>query len=248
MPRNLSEYYKSDEYISHNEEGGLLSFVYKTVQGITLSGKRRLVSSYAKGKRLADYGAGKGDFLSHMKHNGYETSGFEPDADARALAKQKHGIDLHTDNKSLPEELDAITMWHVLEHVPNPAEVIADIKSKLSKDGVLFVAVPNFESYDASYYKQYWAAYDVPRHLLHFSTSSMKHLIENEGFEIIDIKPMWFDSTYVSILSEKYKSNDTGQSSVLNIPRAVFIGLLGNIATLFNKKRCSSLIYVIKPQ
>ncbi len=134
---------------------------------------------------------------------------------------------------------DAITMWHVLEHVHELQAYVAQLKKMIRTKGKIFIAVPNYTSYDAKYYKEHWAAYDVPRHLYHFSPKSMATLLAAHGLKIDSIKPMWYDSFYVSMLSEKYK-NGKG-----NIIKAFVIGLLSNLNAFFNKEKCSSLIYII---
>jgi hypothetical protein len=110
----------------------------------------------------------------------------------------------------------------------------------LTEKGKIFIAVPNYTSYDAQHYGQFWAAYDVPRHLYHFSPASMKNLVEQHGLIIKKIKPMWFDSFYVSMLSEKYQH---GKGNLLS---AFLIGLVSNFRTMFNSKKCSSIIYILK--
>ncbi len=131
-------------------------------------------------------------------------------------------------------------MWHVLEHVHQLHEYVEQLKNLLAENGRLLVAVPNFTAYDASHYREHWAAYDTPRHLYHFSPASMKQLMQQHGLEVMQTKPMWFDSFYVSMLSEQYK-NGKG-----NIIKAFLIGLVSNVKALFDKEKCSSVIYVIK--
>ena len=141
--------------------------------------------------------------------------------------------------KLTPATYDAITMWHVLEHVHQLHEYIEQLKGLLKPDGRLFIAVPNYTSGDAQVYKENWAAYDVPRHLYHFSPQSMKILMKMHGLQVYKMQPMWFDSFYVSMLSEQYK-NGKG-----NLISACWNGLLSNIKTLFNTEKCSSVIYII---
>ncbi|GGG20813.1 methyltransferase [Dokdonia pacifica] len=239
---SLPSYYASEDYISHTDgKRSLFEKMYQVVKGITLSRKQKLLHSYLPQKgSLLDIGAGTGDFLEYAAAKGWTASGVEPSEKARSLAKQK--------NVTLIEELpetssgyDAITMWHVLEHVYDLKTQIRWIKNNLSREGVLFVAVPNFESYDASYYKTDWAAYDVPRHLYHFSKKSIELLFEEQNMSVRAIHPMKFDAYYVSLLSEKYK---TGKMKFLN---AFWNGWRSNQKA--RKTRAySSLIYVIKHQ
>jgi 2-polyprenyl-3-methyl-5-hydroxy-6-metoxy-1,4-benzoquinol methylase len=237
---DLPSYYASEDYISHTDgKRSLFEKMYQVVKGITLSRKQKLLTSYLPTKgSLLDIGAGTGDFLEYASKKGWKTSGVEPSEKARALAKQKN---IHL-TESLPKEetrYDAITMWHVLEHVYDLKDQLIWLKKKLSREGVVFIAVPNFESHDASHYKTDWAAYDVPRHLYHFSKKSIQLLFEEQGMKVIDVHPMKFDAFYVSLLSEKYK---TGKMKFLS---AFWSGCRSNRKA---KKTgaYSSLIYVIK--
>jgi 2-polyprenyl-3-methyl-5-hydroxy-6-metoxy-1,4-benzoquinol methylase len=192
--------------------------------------------------KILDIGCGTGAFLNTMTLAGWESTGLEPDDAARKKAQELYNINPKPSHEifNLPHNTyDAITMWHVLEHVHQLHEYITQLKNMLTTNGRIFIAVPNYTSYDAQYYAAHWAAYDVPRHLYHFSLASMKNLVEQHGLTIKKIKPMWFDSFYVSMLSEQYK-NGKG-----NIVKAFFIGFVSNLKTLFNKGKCSSLIYVI---
>jgi len=240
-PELLHKYYESTSYISHTD--GRKTFIencYHLVKNYALKKKVSLITkeNVSPGK-LLDIGAGTGDFLVCSKNNGWQVTGVEPNPSARNLALSK-GVELSEKLTEITtEEFDAITLWHVLEHLPNLEQDINFICSKLKKNGVLAIAVPNYNSYDAKHYKEYWAAYDVPRHLWHFSKKSISKLFEKEGFEVKKIKPMWFDSFYVSLLSEKYKS---GKSNYLS---AFWTGCYSNLKGIFSKEY-SSHIYILK--
>jgi 2-polyprenyl-3-methyl-5-hydroxy-6-metoxy-1,4-benzoquinol methylase len=241
----IGKYYESEQYISHtNSTKGLFNKLYQLVRNYSLVSKRELVCKYSNSNSgiILDYGCGTGSFLNEMKSNGWGIKGVEPDAGAAQKATLLNGIKID-DSSSLssfiPESVDVITLWHVLEHVHDLHPTLTTLKSILKANGVMFVAVPNYQSFDAAHYKQFWAAYDVPRHLYHFSKKSMDNLMEANGLQIVKVLPMWFDSFYVSLLSEKYKKNPIGP--IL----AVIVGLLSNIIAFF-KGNSSSLIYVIK--
>ncbi|MEE3225116.1 MAG: class I SAM-dependent methyltransferase [Bacteroidota bacterium] len=241
VPDNLGKYYLSENYISHTDSNeGLFEKVYQWVKNYMLKKKVKLISSYVEKGTLLDIGAGTGDFLNQAKKSGWEVTGIEPSAAARKRAFEK-GINLFEEEAEVGErKFDVITMWHVLEHVPNVEKQIEWIKNHLSIGGVLIVAVPNFNSYDAKYYKKFWAAWDVPRHLHHFSSKSIKTLFEKNGFSLIEQKPLIFDSFYVSLLSEKYKS-----TSLIKPVSAFMIGLRSNWRAQ-QTKEYSSIIYVLK--
>jgi 2-polyprenyl-3-methyl-5-hydroxy-6-metoxy-1,4-benzoquinol methylase len=235
--RKLSQYYESDQYISHTDnKKGLIPFLYHIVKKRSLKNKLSLINSLKKNdKSILDIGAGTGDFLSFIQSEFISVKGIEPNQKARELAQEK-GISLEQDLKDVKGKLfDVITMWHVLEHVPNLEETIRDVESLLKPNGILIIAVPNFYSFDAAYYKNFWAAFDVPRHLWHFSKASMNKLFSDK-LSLLKISPMIFDSFYVSILSEKNKSGK------LNLLKAFFVGLRSNIYAL-STKEYSSLIY-----
>ncbi|WP_370323675.1 class I SAM-dependent methyltransferase [Flavobacterium sp. ASW18X] len=241
VPLNLETYYESDDYISHTDaNSSLLDIIYQTVKKINLASKLKLISSFAEeGKSLLDVGAGTGDFVFTAKQNGWNVSGIEPNPKARALAKEK-GIDLVTALDRLPQaSFDVITLWHVLEHLPELENDIDNLRKLLKPNGTLVIAVPNFKSWDAKYYKQFWAAYDVPRHLWHFSKQGIKSLFSPFQLKIEKIKPMWFDAFYVSILSEKYK---TGRKKFF---KGIWYGFRSNLSYL-STKECSSHIYILK--
>lgn len=241
----IGRYYASDVYISHTDsKKGLIEKLYQLVRKRTIAGKRKLIASFMDRKNgvILDYGCGTGAFLHEMKENGWATHGIEPDDGARAKAEQLIGtaIGVPDDlNKLTDASCDVVTMWHVLEHVHDLHGTIREIKRVLTTNGKLFVAVPNHESYDAHYYGSHWAAYDVPRHLHHFSPYAMKHLMEQHGLKIIAKKGMWFDAFYVSMLSEKYKKGK------INYFKALFVGVISNLVAFFKVEKCSSLIYVI---
>lgn len=238
---DLSRYYESEDYISHTDaKRSIFEKMYHYVKNISLKSKLRLIDNWSNSKgKLLDIGAGTGDFLSVCKQNGWQTTGFEPSNKPKSIAEGK-GITF-TENLSALESnsFDVITMWHVLEHVPNLEYQIAELKRLLKEDGTLIIAVPNYKSYDANHYGKFWAAYDVPRHLWHFSKKSIAILFQKQNMELRKVLPMKFDSFYVSLLSEKYK---TGK---MNFVKAFFIGLLSNLKA---KKsfEYSSHIYIIK--
>lgn len=242
---NIGPYYQSANYISHSDtQEGFIYRCYHFVRNYTLQVKRTLIQN-TTGKKigdLLDVGAGTGAFSKIMKNAGWNITGLEPDETARKNALDINGLQLLSpDNlyQFSPESFDAITMWHVLEHVHDLHGYLDTYHAILRKDGKLIIAVPNYTSYDATIYQQYWAAYDVPRHLYHFSPESMTVLAERKGFRIHSIRPMWFDSFYVSMLSEQYK---TGTNQYLS---AFWNGLKSNFKTLFDQKKCSSIIYIL---
>lgn len=242
----IAPYYNSEEYISHsNTSTGIINRLYQYVRKNTIKRKRRLVSKFTRTKKgsILDLGSGTGTFVKAMVSAGWNAKGIEPDTTARDLAKRIYQVELSDTNEfyKLPKEsFDAITLWHVLEHVHNLAAYLNQLKLLLKKDGKLFIAVPNYRSKDATIYREYWAAYDVPRHLYHFSPESMEFLLNKGGFGIVQYRPMWYDSFYISLLSSKYKNGRT------HFIAALWNGLRSNLSAMANVKKCSSVIYIIE--
>ena len=238
---NLGRYYESVDYISHTDsKRTLFEKCYHFIKTIALKNKLNLVNSLQPSKgSILDIGAGTGDFLSVVKENGWSTVGVEPSEKAKAIAKFK-GVSFVEETSELENNsFDVITMWHVLEHVPNLDNQIKELKRLLKPNGSLIIAVPNFKSFDAKQYGKFWAAYDVPIHFWHFSKTAIKKLFAKEDMELVKVLPMKFDSFYVSLLSEKYK---TGR---MNFIKAFFIGLQSNWKAKQNFEY-SSHIYVLK--
>lgn len=243
---NINPYYKSDDYISHtNTSKGLINQLYQKVRKRTMRQKAEIVEKLTglqQGK-LLDIGAGVGTFLSTMKNRKWNVTGLEPDRDARILANKLYTINLLSSDKLFDFEknhFDAITMWHVLEHVHDLHHYIAQLKAIVKDEGKIFIAVPNYTSKDASIYQQYWAAYDVPRHLYHFSPKSIDRLMQQHGLRVVHLLPMWYDSFYISMLSSKYKHGKTQYIS------SVYNGLRSNQQAMQDVDKCSSVIYVIE--
>jgi 2-polyprenyl-3-methyl-5-hydroxy-6-metoxy-1,4-benzoquinol methylase len=236
----LGPYYHSDAYISHSDTSkGLINKLYKAVRKITLRSKFRLIKKYISNGVMLDIGAGTGAFLSYCTEKGIKSIGVEPDSDARTQAKKLYNLGLKPE--SILSELansscDVITMWHVMEHVPLLHERVAELARLLSDEGIIAIAVPNHKSYDAQYYKQYWGAYDVPRHLYHFDKQSITSVFDKHNLQLVDIQGMPFDSFYVSLLSEKYMTGKT------NWIRAFRTGLLSYFKS--GRDNWSSQIYL----
>ncbi|MEO6305599.1 MAG: class I SAM-dependent methyltransferase [Bacteroidia bacterium] len=240
----LGNYYKSEDYISHsNTKKGIISQLYHTVRNYTLKKKIQLLSKHVSRGTILDYGCGTGMFLKVCQDAGWKSFGMEPDEGAAKIATQI-GVTVFSDKIKVNEytnsqKFDAITLWHVLEHVTDLEDTLNFFKVKLSPKGVLIIAVPNHTSFDAQHYKAFWAAYDVPRHLYHFHQETIEKLLSPYDFKLVETKPMKFDSFYVSMLSEKYK---TGSIKYLN---AFITGLRSNLKAR-SAANYSSVIYVFK--
>ena len=240
-PENTAPYYKSDTYISHtNNRKTLLDKVYQLARTIALKKKVRLLNSFQTAeKTVLDIGCGTGDFLQACQQQQWTVFGVEPNTGAREKAQEKK-LNIYENLAALPQQkFDVITLWHVLEHVPNLTEYCSQLQSLLKPNGTLVVAVPNFKSYDALHYKSYWAAYDTPRHLWHFSRTAIRLLFASEQMDLVQTIPMKLDAYYVSLLSEKNKHQR------FRPLHAFWIGLLSNLKAR-RSQEASSHVYLLR--
>ena len=242
---SIGEFYKSEDYVAHSDtKQGMVNRLFHSIRDFMLSRKRRMIER-SLGKtsgRLLDYGCGTGYFLNHMKTHGWTVEGIEPGKEAAAVARETFGLTVHQPEQ-LPgfedETFDVITLWHVLEHVHDPKEALAQYRRILKPDGRLVIALPNFTSFDAKVYKAHWAAYDVPRHLWHFSPDTFEQFAGSSGFSLESIRCLPFDSFYVSMLSE------SNQHHKLAFLWGGIIGKLSWIRSWFGVKSCSSVVYFL---
>lgn len=236
----IYKYYDSDEYISHSDKRRtFFDKVYHLIRSFTLNWKLSLVKKYVDCGKILDFGCGTGYFLDICQKGGFEVYGVEPNEKARGnLVNKGIVVKERIEEFSEDEKFDVITLWHVLEHLYEPKDFMFKASRYLNKYGYLIIAVPNKNSFDAKYYDAYWAGYDVPRHLYHFTRKDLIN-ITSGIFELVDVKPMLFDSFYVSMLSERYKK------SRLWFIRGFFIGLLSNVSALWTNEY-SSVIYVFR--
>lgn len=242
----IGHYYESAEYVSHSDtKKGVINMLYHQARKIALRSKTNIVKEFAavEHSMLADIGCGTGYFLNEMKENKWVVTGIEQSAAVRKQVKTKFNLDVQDAdyiNHLSPKSKDVITMWHVLEHLENPGKVLDILHAAMKDDGVGIIALPNKESYDAHHYKSDWAAYDVPRHLWHFSADDFELLANKHKFDLVDIKPMYFDALYISMLSEKNRK--TFLETLLGLIR----GGVYSLRSRQSLKHCSSLIYIIK--
>lgn len=241
----IGEYYKSDEYYSHQENKvGFIPRVYETVKSMNLKRKWKLATKGKSVGTVLDIGCGVGDFLHIMESQGWKTVGIEPSEEAKAIAKKRTKAQLFSPEniEQLPDgSFDLITMWHVLEHVDDLKTEIAHLERLLKQGGRLVLALPNFKSYDAQYYKSQWAAYDVPRHLNHFCKKSITNIFKDSNLKWNETKKLGWDAYYISYLSEQYKRHK------FPLLRGGFRGVISNLRARKNGE-WSSLVYIFEKQ
>jgi 2-polyprenyl-3-methyl-5-hydroxy-6-metoxy-1,4-benzoquinol methylase len=239
----IGHYYESDDYVSHNSAAaGLVNQAYRVARFFTMRRKVSLLNKLAPRRgKLLDYGCGTGHFLAAAKSAGWEVAGLEPSARAREEASRRVGRPIGQENLASFEAgtFDAITLWHVLEHVHSLNETLSQLIALLKPDGILLVAVPNVESLDAQHYREHWAAYDVPRHLYHFAPKTLTQLLKKHKMVVRHTLPMPLDAYYVSMLSEKYRAERGG--GLLTVLKA---GYKSNQYAAQHEGQYSSLLYV----
>lgn len=246
-PQAIAPYYKGENYISHSDSReGLANKLYHIARNVMLSKKYQLIKKANRTGKHLDYGAGTGYFVKYLKDKGLSADGVEIDSNARSYATKQHGIQLIAPEALLSgtasELYDTISMWHVLEHIHDLDQLLGKLLSLMTREGTLFVAVPNHTSTDGQKYGAYWAGYDVPRHLWHFSPKTMQAVMTNNGLQVIDMQAMLFDPYYNSMLSERYM----GHSAALL--RGSVSGVANTLAGVADTEKSSSIIYTIKKQ
>lgn len=243
--KHVSKYYESEEYISHSDtRNGLVYKLYHIARKIMLNRKYQLIKKLNTGKKLLDIGCGTGYFLNYMKTKNYDTLGIEMNDKAREYGRKKFNLEIltseHLTKEGQIERYNIITLWHSLEHLYEPNYYMKVIYNLLKVDGFLIIALPNPNCFDAKYYKSFWAGYDVPRHLWHFTPKTIERMAQNNKFEIIFLKKLPFDPFFNSLLSEKYCNNKVG------FPFGIIISLISFLKGLFDIRQASSIIYVMK--
>jgi SAM-dependent methyltransferase len=242
----IGKYYESDEYLSHSDTSkSLFARLYRLVRNIMLNRKKNLVESISglKNGSLLDIGSGSGYFASTMKKAGWKVRGIEINDKARDFSIESFGLDISAPGSISSIDsasFDCITLWHVLEHFHDPFSYVSEIKRLLKPEGYCFVALPNSGSFDAAHYSEYWAAYDVPRHLWHFSPETFRLFADRAGFRLEKIKNLPLDVFYISYLSEKYRGSS--MPFFKGLIRAKFFAL----HSILKKEKSSSIIYILR--
>lgn len=240
----MQAYYDSKQYFSHQENStGLIPRIYEFVKSFNLKQKFKLATSGKTIGKILDIGCGTGDFLLKAKQNNWEVSALEPNEHAREIASKRLNVSIirPEDISGIPDSsFDVITMWHVLEHIENLQEEALHLHRMLKPGGRLVIAVPNYQSYDAKFYKDKWAAWDVPRHLSHFDRSSITKVFSPyNDIRLCDVFYLRWDAYYISYLSEKYLGHK------LPLLRGCFHGLVSNLKAS-KSKNYSSLVYIFE--
>lgn len=239
-PEKMGAYYQSDDYLSHQaNKKGLVPTIYEKVKHVNIKRKLRLATDHLPTGKILDIGCGVGDFLLAAKTAGWEVSGIEPSDQAKSLAQQRLGflpVDPADISTLSDNTFDVITMWHVLEHVDDVLQERDQLARLLKPGGRLVIALPNYQSYDAVFYKEKWGAWDVPRHISHFSQDTISCIFAHPLFHPIDIQCLKWDAYYISYLSERYLGHS------LPLLRGAYRGFVSNLKAR-SSGMYSSLVY-----
>ncbi len=244
-PDRIGRYYESDTYISHtNSSSGLVEQVYQLVRRLAIRNKHRLIARHQSACRALDVGCGTGDFLAHLRDKGYRVQGVEPSQRAREQAISNHALPVAVSLGDIGAfaSFDVITLWHVLEHMHNPADTLEVLHGLASPRGLLVIAVPDLESWDSHHYGADWAALDVPRHLSHFRRRDINRLLESRSFRVLGNRRMWFDAPYVCMLSERYR----GAGGIASFLKGGSLGVVSNIVSAVSARPTSSTLYLAR--
>jgi len=237
-------FYKSENYISHsNTQKGLINKLYHIVRNITLKQKTNLIHNHQQGnKNMLDVGCGNGHFLHACKLRGWNTFGMELDAETAERAASLTKQQIYPNLQAIPAgtQFELVSLWHVLEHVYELEAYFKFFKARIAENGKLLLALPNSESFDAKYFKEYWAAYDAPRHIYHFNPKTIQSIAKKHGFKLVQQRGQIFDSFYISLLSHEYK---TGNKKLI---KSFFVGLWSNMVAYFKTGSYSSNIYIFE--
>lgn len=247
MPRpnkeKIGEYYKSEEYYSHQEnKKGFIPRLYESVKKVNLKHKYNLATQGLNVGKMLDIGCGVGDFLHTAEEHSWTCTGVEPSEDAKAIAKTKTKANIinSEDMEKIPDAtFDLITMWHVLEHVDNLKWQIEQLHRLTKTKGRIVIAVPNYKSYDAQYYKELWAAYDVPRHLSHFNKNVLTKIFKSKNLELVRTDKLIWDAYYISYMSEQYKQHK------FPLLKGAFRGCISNCKARHTNE-WSSMVYIFE--
>jgi len=243
IPTNFdaNAFYPNENYASHQDQKkGLIGVAYNIIQHLMLRYKFSIIKQYSQGNSILDIGGGTGTFASFFKKKGFDVTLTEPNNRARIQASHKGLLTFPTPTDLPPQSAySTLTLWHVFEHLPAPQKALQNYHKLLKNKGLLLLALPNYDSFDATYYQEYWAALDVPRHLWHYTPKGITSLVSEKGFRFQKSYPLWFDAFYIAYLSEQYRK------SKFPLLRGFFIGLFSNLSALFTGQY-SSLIYIFR--
>lgn len=231
IPEKLKEFYHSEKYDPHiRRGGGWVGALYRWIRPFSIRRKAALVWHRREPGTLLDVGCGTGEFLQYMKRCGWRVLGVESDAGAAQQARSA-GCDVLTGDPatvSFPDlKFDLVTFWHSLEHLPDLRGTLDAVAKRIRPGGILAVALPNPDSFDAGFYRSLWVAWDAPRHLYHFKRRDLEKLLSAYNIRWFATRSLPLDPWYNALLSEL--SWTSGVRALPKIVRGMGIGLISFI-------------------
>ena len=226
-PKEISKFYNLDTYHPHQKGSGLIYFLFKMSRYLTYSWKMSLIKKYSSNNIVhLDYGGGDGSFSKYVRYFNIKSYSYDPIAD-----KSNKTIDKD-------KKYNIVTLWHSLEHI-HDLDNFFNTLDCIVNNGRIIVAVPNFNAFEKKYFKDAWAAYDIPRHLYHFDHITLEKLFYKKGYNLIDKRRMILDTIYISFLSRKIAN--------IGYVKTLWIIILSIVKVLYNgPNSSSSLLYVFK--
>ena len=234
----IDKYYNTADYLSHSSNKTLMSFFFDFFSKIMVKKKTSFMLGLGGVNTYLDYGCGVGKLISSMNKKEVASYGYDTSSLAISICNNK-SLNASSNLDDLPNQYNLISFWHSLEHVSDYTKVLKKTKQMLSNNGTVVVALPNYDSFDAKFYSKFWAAYDTPRHRVHFTKKGFIKAASQLGFDVVKTKPLFLDSFYISMMSEKYKQ------SLFYFLKGFFIGAFSNLCFFFTKQ-ASSHVYVLK--
>jgi 2-polyprenyl-3-methyl-5-hydroxy-6-metoxy-1,4-benzoquinol methylase len=241
--KEAGKYYESINYISHsNTNEGIVNKLYHWVRNVTLKQKTNWIENFRQANELLDIGCGNGHFVKACINRGWDAMGMELDIKTSEQARKNTKATIVNQLQEIKEsqQFQIISLWHVLEHVYELDDYFRFFTSHLKPNGKLLIALPNPKSHDADKFKAYWAAYDVPRHIHHFTPKSIELLAKKYGFKLIQTKGLLFDSFYISLLSNEYES---GHKKLIS---SFITGAFSNLKAFIFHGNYSSNLYIFE--
>lgn len=227
-----SESLYSDEVYSvvDNRKSIFERIIFSEAEKVLL--KARKIKPYANS--LLDFGSGKGQFLAVSKALGWKGLGIETAEERAVFAREKYKVEVQTElyqkGKIENGNFDFITLNHVLEHLPEPIELVKTLlEENLSRDGIVYIEVPRADSWQAIIAKEYWIHWDIPRHLTHWTEAGLEHEFSKIGFQKVDFRRFSIHLGVLGMLQALLSWFGFRENLILKLKHKKSLGLLISI-------------------
>ena len=187
-PPSVHALYSKDYY---GKRAGLANWIFEPFNRFWTRRKARRLLALGASRSWLDYGCGRGDLLEALAAAGADIWGIETQSDCVQFlsGRWKGKVGQSLQDLHFPTgKLEGVSFYHVLEHLENPKDVLIQLHSLVSPHALLFIAVPNWDAWERSWFGDRWFHLDVPRHQLHFTAASLSYLLEQTGWKMQKIK------------------------------------------------------------